>query len=77
VPLLGNIPLLGNAFKYKDDKIERTELIIFIRPRIVRSVEEARSVTEEFRNQLNLESPLTKSRRGRTTTERDINRLVY
>ncbi len=77
VPLLGNIPLVGNAFKYKDDKIERTELIIFIRPRIVRSVEEARSVTEEFRNQLDLKSPLTRSRRGRTTLERDINRLVY
>jgi general secretion pathway protein D len=77
VPLLGSIPLLGNAFRYKEDKIKRTELIIFIRPRIVRSVEEARSVTEEFRNQLNLESPLSKSRRGRNDTERDINRLVY
>ncbi len=77
VPILGNIPLLGNAFKNKTDKIKRTELIIFIRPRVVRSVQEARGVTAEFRDQLNLESPISKRRRGKTKRERDINRLVY
>ncbi len=77
VPLLGNIPLLGNAFKNKNDKIIRTELIIFIRPRVVRSIQEARSVTAEFRNQLNLESPIDKRRQGKTRRARDINRLVY
>ncbi len=77
VPLLGNIPLIGNAFKNKSDKIVRTELIIFIRPRVVRSVQEARSVTQEFRNQLKFESPITKRRQGKTRRQRDINRLVY
>lgn len=52
VPVLGEIPVIGNAFKNKTDKIERTELIIFIRPRVVRNVKEARSVTEEFRQKL-------------------------
>ncbi len=52
VPILGDIPVLGNAFKDKTDKIEKTELIIFIRPRVVRNVREARSVTDEFRRKL-------------------------
>lgn len=77
VPLLGNIPILGNAFKDKSDKIIRTELIIFIRPRVVRSVQEARSVTSEFRDQLLLESPIDRRRQGKTKRARDINRLVY
>lgn len=51
VPVLGDIPLFGNAFKSKTDGINRTELIIFIRPRIVRDSEEARQATDEFRQQ--------------------------
>ena len=77
VPILGNIPIIGNAFKNKSDTIVRTELIIFIRPRVVRSVQEARSVTQEFRNQLQFESPITKRRQGKTRRQRDLNRLVY
>ena len=77
VPVLGSLPLLGNAFKNKTDQIKRTELIIFIRPRVVRSVQEAREVTAEFRDQLNLESPISKRRQGATRQERDINRLVH
>lgn len=76
VPLLGDIPVIGNAFKRKVDGISRTELIIFIRPRVIRDVAEARQVTEEFRNQLTLESPINK-RRGGTRTQQDVKRLAY
>jgi hypothetical protein len=34
--------LLGNAFGTKDDQINRTELLIVIRPRVVRDSEDAR-----------------------------------
>jgi type IV pilus assembly protein PilQ len=37
VPLLGNIPLLGNLFKHRLVKTETQELIFFITPRIVQS----------------------------------------
>ncbi|MDA4848832.1 type II secretion system secretin GspD [Hoeflea sp. E7-10] len=77
VPVLGSLPLIGNAFKDKTDSIKRTELIIFIRPRVVRSVQEARGVTAEFRDQLNLESPINKRRKGSTRQQRDINRIVH
>lgn len=76
VPILGDIPLIGNAFKNKTDGINRTELIIFIRPRVVRDVAEARDVTNEFRQQLDLASPI-KKRRGGNQLQQNIRRLAY
>ncbi|PWW01522.1 type II secretion system protein D (GspD) [Hoeflea marina] len=76
VPVLGNIPLLGNAFKNKTDSIARTELIIFIRPRVVRNVEEARDVTAEFRDRLGFNSAIG-LRRGGTPLQQDLRRLAY
>jgi general secretion pathway protein D len=77
VPILGDIPIIGNVFKNKTDKIDRTELIIFIRPRVVRDIREAREVTEEFRRQLGFETPIDKRRGGKTRTQQDLKRLAY
>lgn len=77
VPILGDIPIIGNAFKNKTDGITRTELIIFIRPRVVRNVHEARDVTEEFRQKLDFDSPISKRRGGANRTVQDIKRLAY
>ncbi|WP_292496079.1 type II secretion system secretin GspD [Mesorhizobium sp.] len=77
VPIVGDIPIFGNLFKNKTDKIERTELVIFIRPRVVRNASEAREVTAEFRDKLQLDSPLTLRRKGKTQLQRDLNRLAY
>lgn len=77
VPLLGDIPLIGNAFKNKTDAIRKTELIIFVRPRVVRSAHEARDITAEFKGKLQLRTAITKRRGGRDTTEQNVRRLVY
>jgi general secretion pathway protein D len=77
VPVLGDIPLLGNLFKNKTDTIARTELIIFIRPRVVRNIQEARDVTDEFRSRLSFNSALKVRRKGSTQLQRDLNRLKY
>ncbi|WP_459817447.1 pilus (MSHA type) biogenesis protein MshL [Galenea microaerophila] len=37
VPLLKDIPGIGNLFKYRDDTTSKTELVVFIRPRIIRN----------------------------------------
>jgi general secretion pathway protein D len=42
VPIVGDIPILGNAFKQKDDQSEKTELIILITPKVMRNLEEAK-----------------------------------
>jgi general secretion pathway protein D len=57
VPVLGDIPVLGAAFRQKEDAVTRTELIMFIRPRVIRDMNEARQVTAEFRRQLSVEAP--------------------
>jgi len=43
-PLLGDIPILGWAFKNSNDKLQKNELLIFITPRIVQ-LEQAVALT--------------------------------
>ena len=74
VPILGNLPVVGAAFRTKDDTIDRTELVIFIRPQVVRDDSEARNVTEEFRSRIALE-PL-QATRGDRHYGRDLNRIA-
>ena len=57
VPVLGDVPVLGAAFRHKSNAVARTELIIFIRPRVIRDLDEARLVTDEFRKQLSIQAP--------------------
>ena len=40
VPLLGDVPLLGNLFKSETEKTEKAELVIFITPRIIERTEQ-------------------------------------
>ncbi len=49
IPVLGDLPVVGNAFKQKSDNITKTELLIMITPHIVKSPAGARSATEEYR----------------------------
>jgi pilus assembly protein CpaC len=39
MPFLSKIPILGNLFKSKADRAERTELMVLITPRLVRALE--------------------------------------
>ncbi|HQO58067.1 MAG TPA: secretin N-terminal domain-containing protein [Candidatus Omnitrophota bacterium] len=43
VPLLGDIPVLGQAFRHKDESHQERELIIFITPRIIKETERIES----------------------------------
>ena len=52
VPLLGDVPVVGELFKSKEDDIDRSELLILITPRVIRDANEARRVTDEFRQRL-------------------------
>jgi MSHA biogenesis protein MshL len=37
VPLLGHVPLLGNLFKNRNDTTTKTELVIFLRPIVIKN----------------------------------------
>jgi general secretion pathway protein D len=52
IPLLDEIQGLGNAFSHQDKKGTRTELIIFIRPQIIRDGTDAHHIAEELRSKL-------------------------
>jgi len=52
VPLLGDIKGIGDLFSSKDNTNDRTELIIFIRPQIIRDGVDAQLVAEELRSKL-------------------------
>ncbi len=45
VPLLGDIPVLGNLFKSEGKDVGRTNLMVFIKPTIVRNQQDANAVT--------------------------------
>jgi general secretion pathway protein D len=52
IPVLDQIQGLGDAFSHQDNKTTRTELIIFIRPQIIRDSLDAHFVAEELRSKL-------------------------
>jgi general secretion pathway protein D len=52
IPLLDQIPNLGDAFSHQNKTIARDELIIFIRPQIIRDSVDAHYVAEELRSKL-------------------------
>jgi general secretion pathway protein D len=48
VPYLSRIPLLGAAFRQRLDSHSRDELVVFLKPTLVRSRSEADAVTDEL-----------------------------
>lgn len=70
VPLLSDVPVLGELFSYNDRSRKRTELIVFITPRIIRDSNDARRVTEELMGRLrSLQTPTATApgKNGKTT----------
>jgi general secretion pathway protein D len=45
VPLLGDIPVLGNLFKYQNKNRNKTNLMVFLRPTVIRSTDQSDSVS--------------------------------
>ena len=52
VPILGDIPIIGNLFKSTTKTNAKTELLVLLTPRIVRDDEEARKLRIEQENRL-------------------------
>jgi general secretion pathway protein D len=68
LPVLDQIPGLGDAFGHQDNATTRTELIIFIRPQIIRNGSEAHIVAEELRSKLRGDIATTLTNRAKTTS---------
>ncbi len=44
VPVLSNLPLVGDLFKYRNDTVRKTELVIFLRPTVIRGAGSGQAV---------------------------------
>jgi general secretion pathway protein D len=52
VPILKDVPLMGELFSTANDRGEKTELLIFLTPRIIRNLETARDATRDLQEQM-------------------------
>ncbi|MGD9182746.1 MAG: type II secretion system secretin GspD [Desulfobacterales bacterium] len=52
VPVLGDIPILGWLFRDKSEANEKTNLYIFLTPRVIKSPAEAREIMEDKKGQM-------------------------
>ncbi len=64
VPILGDIPVMGNLFKYENKVRRKTNLFVFLRPVVIRSQEDAKVLTMDrykylkgFENKTENQSP--------------------
>jgi general secretion pathway protein D len=53
VPVLGDVPILGWLFRNKSDSTEKTNLYVFLTPRVIKNPKEAASVLQEKQEHLN------------------------
>jgi len=74
VPLVGDIPVVGNLFKNKTDEIRRTELLIAITPHVVRDARQARGIADEFRDRMNFTT--RPQRAGPPGRRENVDRLI-
>ncbi|MBA4048684.1 MAG: hypothetical protein C0476_09110 [Sphingomonas sp.] len=51
-PFLSALPVVGGLFGRQAKNIDRTELIVILKPRVVRSIEDGRAVTDELRRKI-------------------------
>lgn len=71
VPALGDIPLLGNLFKYRKTNMVKRNLMIFLRPRILRDAHHESVISQEKYNFLRAEQLRVNALPGNMTPERD------
>jgi general secretion pathway protein D len=57
IPLISRIPVLGGLFGNQQKIQRRTELIVLLKPHVLRDPEEGRAATEELRSKLRMVRP--------------------
>ncbi len=57
LPILSRIPILGGLFGTHGNRQDRTELLILIKPHVLRTADDARAVTEELRSKIRTLEP--------------------
>ena len=75
VPFLGDIPVAGNLFKSEGRSNTRTNLMIFIKPTIVRSRGDAQNVTARNYNYIRAQE-LLRAQEGEITLDTFLDEVL-
>lgn len=59
IPFLSQIPIIGGLFGRQVDATDKIELVILLKPRVIRTIDDARAVTEELRNKIRSLEPFS------------------
>jgi general secretion pathway protein D len=54
IPLLGDIPLLGALFRFESTNAQKTNLLIFLTPKIIKDIEELQGVTLKMKESMKM-----------------------
>jgi len=52
IPFVGDLPVVGNLFKFQRERLEKTNLLMFITPRVMSTPEEMEQITEYKRSEM-------------------------
>jgi len=52
IPLVGDLPLIGGLFKFQKERLQKTNLLMFITPYVVSSQEDMEQITEAKRKEM-------------------------
>jgi general secretion pathway protein D len=76
MPLLGDIPIIGNLFRSRTEKLDKKNLYIFLTPHVIENPEEARELYENKKSNIDaVREGSISMNRGRSSQTRD-NRLA-
>lgn len=73
IPILGDLPILGNLFRSTDKERRKTELLVLLTPRIVKDPADAERFSQDQRNQLSPNSQRSVDQRYPPRTGGDVN----
>lgn len=59
IPFLSQIPIIGALFGRQAEQTDKIELVILLKPRVIRTVDDARAVTEELRQKIRSLEPFS------------------
>jgi len=71
VPLLGDIPVLGKAFRQEQTTINKKNLVVFLKPTIIRTSEDMKALTNTKYEYLRAQEML-RSKKGKTSPDLDL-----
>jgi len=52
IPLIGDLPLIGGLFKFQRDRLQKTNLLIFITPHVISNQKDMEQITEKKKNEM-------------------------